>query len=113
VAKRPGFPKRAGSGHHELVLLWFIVIERKGVPPQLTKKKKITSLYGGDTWKDICLLKILRINVERRNADLQFRNKKYKCIYTQVGRLFSQRSIIHILSNLVLMMDPLWGLKRL
>jgi len=38
-------------------------------------KSYITSLYGGDTWKEICLQEILRIKIERRNADLQFRNK--------------------------------------
>ena len=42
---------------------------------------------------------------------MQFRNNKYKFIYTQDERLFSQRIILHILINLVLMMDPLWGLK--
>jgi len=74
-------------------------------------KSNITSLYGGDTWKEICLLEIIRIKTERRTADLQFRNKKYKFIYTQVERHFSRRTILHILSNLVLMMDPIWGLK--
>jgi len=33
-------------------------------------------------------------------------------IYTHAETIFSQRTIIHILSNIVLMMDPLWGLKR-
>jgi len=33
-------------------------------------KSKITSLYGGDTWKEIYLLKIIRIKTERRITDL-------------------------------------------
>jgi len=74
-------------------------------------KSNITSLYGWNTWKEICLLEISRIKIERRIADLQFRNKKYKFIYSEFEGLFSQRTIAHIISNLVLMMDPLWGLK--
>jgi len=35
-------------------------------------KSNITSLYGGETWKEICLLEILRIKIERRVADLEF-----------------------------------------
>jgi len=35
-------------------------------------KSNITSLYGGETWKEICLLETLRIKIERRIADLEF-----------------------------------------
>jgi len=92
-----------------LCIIWIILLQKNY---HRSLKYKITSLYRGDTWKEICLLKILKIKIERRTADLQFRNKKYKFIYTQVKGIFSQRTILHILSNLVLMMDPVWGLKR-
>jgi len=45
-------------------------------------KSNITSMFRVDTWKEICLLEILRIKIERRTIDLKFRNKKYKFIYT-------------------------------
>jgi len=45
-------------------------------------KSNIAFLYRGDTWKEIYLLEMLRIKIERRTTDLQFRNKKYKFIYT-------------------------------
>ena len=35
-------------------------------------KANITTLYGGETWKEICLLESLRIKIERRTADLQY-----------------------------------------
>jgi len=69
-------------------------------------KSNITSLYRWDTWKEICLLEMPRIKIERRIVDLQFRNKKDKFIYSQVEKLFSEITITHIISNLVLMKDP-------
>jgi len=67
---------------------------------QRSIKSNITYLYGGETWKEIRLLKILRIKIEKRTANVQFINKKYKFIYTQIESLFSQRTILHILTNL-------------
>jgi len=57
-------------------------------------KSNITSLYGGETWKEICLLEILRIKIERRAADLQFlkqcRNKKIIPPFAKINhRLFN------------------------
>jgi len=57
-------------------------------------KSNITSLYGGETWKEICLLEILRIKIERRTADLQFlkqcRNNKIIPHFAKVNhRLFN------------------------
>ena len=66
-------------------------------------KTNITSLYRGETWKEICILEILRIKIERRTADLQFlipRSKDYSL------------NKLSFIFYLVPMMDPLWGLKR-
>ena len=35
-------------------------------------KTKILSLYGGDSWEEICNLEKTRIKIERRVADLKF-----------------------------------------
>lgn len=58
-------------------------------------KTNITSLYGGETWKEICILEMLRIKIERRAADLQFlkqcRNKRIIPHFAKVNhRLFNQ-----------------------
>ena len=47
MAERLGFPKRAGWGHHEPVLFWFTVIEKRS--PTIAYKKKIKKKNGTHT----------------------------------------------------------------